>query len=90
MRVGSIDPPRESTDLPPLPRLSFLAARTTAPHPAISAAVKGLFNAMRTVPELIVAIIFVAAVACGPLPGILARTVGSTGSVQRDFMLINL
>src|SRR5262249_39604359 len=35
--------------------LAFLAARSTTPHPAISITIKGLFNAARTIPELIVA-----------------------------------
>jgi phosphonate transport system permease protein len=65
--------------------LAFLAARTTTPHPGIAAAVRGLFNAMRTVPELIVAIIFVASVGFGLLPGILALSVCSTGMLGKFY-----
>jgi phosphonate transport system permease protein len=65
--------------------LAFLAARTTSPHPAVSAAVKALFNAMRTIPELIVAIIFVASVGFGLLPGILALSVCSTGMLGKFY-----
>ncbi len=65
--------------------LAFFAARTTAPHPAISAVVKALFNAMRTIPELIVAIIFVASVGFGLLPGILALSVCSTGMLGKFY-----
>jgi phosphonate transport system permease protein len=65
--------------------LAFLAARATAPHPAISVAIKGLFNAMRTIPELIVAIVFVASVGFGLLPGILALTVCSTGMLGKFY-----
>jgi phosphonate transport system permease protein len=65
--------------------LAFLAAQTTSPHPAVSAAVKALFNAMRTIPELIVAIIFVASVGFGILPGILALSVCSTGMLGKFY-----
>jgi phosphonate transport system permease protein len=65
--------------------LAFLAARTTTPHPAISVAIKGLFNAMRTIPELIVAIVFVASVGFGLLPGILALAVCSTGMLGKFY-----
>jgi phosphonate transport system permease protein len=65
--------------------LAFLAARTTAPHPAVSVAIKGLFNALRTIPELIVAIIFVASVGFGLLPGILALCVCSTGMLGKFY-----
>jgi phosphonate transport system permease protein len=65
--------------------LAFLAARTTTPHPAISAVVKAFFNAMRTIPELIIAIIFVASVGFGLLPGILALSVCSTGMLGKFY-----
>jgi phosphonate transport system permease protein len=65
--------------------LAFLAARTTTPHAAISAAIKGLLNAMRTIPELIVAIVFVASVGFGTLPGILALAVCSTGMLGKFY-----
>jgi phosphonate transport system permease protein len=65
--------------------LAFLAARTTTPHPSVSLAVKALFNALRTIPELIVAIIFVASVGFGLLPGILALAVCSTGMLGKFY-----
>ncbi|MDR3636551.1 MAG: phosphonate ABC transporter, permease protein PhnE [Isosphaeraceae bacterium] len=65
--------------------LAFLAARTTTPHPAVSLAIKGLLNALRTIPELIVAILFVASVGFGLLPGILALAVCSTGMLGKFY-----
>jgi phosphonate transport system permease protein len=65
--------------------LAFLGARTTTPHPIIGGAIRGAFNAMRTVPELIVAIIFVASVGFGLLPGILALAVCSTGMLGKFY-----
>jgi phosphonate transport system permease protein len=65
--------------------LGFLAARTTSPHTVISWLTKGLLSAMRTIPELIIAIIFVASVGFGILPGILALAVCSTGMLGKFF-----
>jgi phosphonate transport system permease protein len=65
--------------------LGFLGARTTTPHPAFGFAVKALFNALRTIPELILAIIFVASVGFGILPGILALGVHSAGMLGKFF-----
>jgi phosphonate transport system permease protein len=65
--------------------LGFLAARSTTPHPVVSYLVKGSFNALRTIPELILAIIFVASVGFGILPGILALAVHSAGMLGKFF-----
>ncbi len=65
--------------------LGFLAARSTAPHPVFPYLVKAFFNALRTIPELILAIIFVASVGFGILPGILALAVHSTGMLGKFF-----
>jgi phosphonate transport system permease protein len=65
--------------------LAFLAARSTSPHLVVAAAVKGLLSALRTIPELIVAIIFVASVGFGLLAGILALAVCSTGMLGKFF-----
>ncbi len=63
--------------------LSFLAARTTAPHPWIAVLVKSMLNFLRTIPELVLAIIFVASVGFGILPGILAMGLHSVGSLGK-------
>jgi phosphonate transport system permease protein len=65
--------------------LAFLAARSTAPHPSIYAAARTLLNALRSVPELIMGIIFVAAVGFGALPGVLALGLHSIGMVGKFF-----
>jgi len=52
--------------------LAFLAARNTSPHPFIYHAVRLLLNGLRSIPELIMGILFVAAVGFGALPGVLA------------------
>jgi phosphonate transport system permease protein len=65
--------------------LSFLAASNTSPHPIIRAAAKGIFNVLRTIPELIMGIIFVAAVGFGILPGILALGFSSIGMLGKFY-----
>ncbi|MGE0313608.1 MAG: phosphonate ABC transporter, permease protein PhnE [Lautropia sp.] len=65
--------------------LAFLAARNTAPHPLVFQAARGLLNALRAIPELILGIIFVAAVGFGALPGVLALGLHSVGMVGKFF-----
>jgi phosphonate transport system permease protein len=65
--------------------LAFLAARNTAPHPVVYHAARTLLNALRSVPELIMGIIFVAAVGFGALPGVLALGLHSVGMVGKFF-----
>ena len=50
--------------------LAFLSARNTAPHVAVYQLARGLLNGLRSVPELIMGILFVAAVGFGALPGV--------------------
>lgn len=65
--------------------LAFLAARNTAPHPVVFQLARTLLNALRSVPELIMGIIFVAAVGFGALPGVLALGLHSVGMVGKFF-----
>lgn len=62
--------------------LAFLCAVNTSPHPLVSIVVRTLVGALRTVPELIWAMVLVTAVGLGPFPGVLAlclHTVGGLG-----------
>jgi phosphonate transport system permease protein len=63
--------------------IAFIAARNTAPHPIFYYATRALLNVNRATPELIFALIFVAAVGLGPFPGVLALAVGSVGTVGK-------
>ena len=65
--------------------LAFLAARNTSPHPVAYQLARGLLNALRSVPELIMGIIFVAAVGFGALPGVLALGLHSVGMIGKFF-----
>ncbi len=65
--------------------LAFLAARDTTPHPVVYQVARGMLNALRSVPELILGIIFVAAVGFGALPGVLALGLHSIGMVGKFF-----
>jgi phosphonate transport system permease protein len=57
----------------------LLAARNTAPHPVIYQITRFLLNVNRAIPDLIFALIFVAAVGLGPFGGVLALAIGSIG-----------
>jgi phosphonate transport system permease protein len=63
--------------------LAFLGARNTAPHPVVYQAVRTLLNGLRSIPELIMGILFVAAVGFGALPGVLALGLHSVGMVGK-------
>lgn len=65
--------------------LGFLAARNTSPHPSVFYIARTLLNALRSVPELIMGILFVAAVGFGALPGVLALGLHSVGMVGKFF-----
>ena len=65
--------------------LAFLAARNTSPHPLCYRAARLMLNFLRSIPELIMGIIFVAAVGFGALPGVLALGFHSIGMVGKFF-----
>lgn len=65
--------------------LGLLGARNTSPHPALYWVARMALNTLRSVPELIMAIIFVAAVGFGALPGALALGIHSAGMVGKFF-----
>jgi len=65
--------------------LAFLAARTSAPNKFVYQASRMVLNALRAIPELILGIIFVAAVGFGMLPGVLALGLHSIGMVGKFF-----
>ena len=57
----------------------LLAARNTSPHPYVYLATRLLLNANRAIPEIIFALVFVAAVGLGPFSGVAALSVGAVG-----------
>ncbi len=65
--------------------LALLAAPNTTPHPAIGRLLRIVLAACRSVPEIILGIIFVAAVGFGALPGVLALALHSTGMVGKFY-----
>ncbi len=65
--------------------LGFLAARNTTPNFVVYQAARLVLNVLRSIPELIMGILFVAAVGFGPLPGVLALGFHSVGMVGKFF-----
>lgn len=62
---------------------SFLASRVTTPNLAAYLADRGILNVVRALPDLLYALIFVAALGIGPLPGILALILFNIGVVAK-------
>ena len=65
--------------------LSFLANRATTPHLLAYLLVRGVINLLRTMPTLLLAILFVAMVGLGPLAGIFALTSHCIGALGKYF-----
>jgi phosphonate transport system permease protein len=65
--------------------LGFLAAGNTAPNRLVYLVCRTVLNSLRSVPELILGILFVAAVGFGALPGVLALGFHSIGMVGKFF-----
>ncbi len=65
--------------------LGLLAARNTTPHALAYHSARWILNLLRSIPELIMGILFVAAVGFGPLPGVLALGLHSVGMVGKFF-----
>ena len=55
--------------------LGFLAARNTTPHPLVYYAVRTVLNLVRTIPDLALGLLFVAAVGLGAFAGTLALAI---------------
>ncbi len=65
--------------------LGLLAARNTTPNPVVYYVARTVLNMLRTIPELFMGVLFVAAVGFGPLPGVLALGFHSIGMVGKFF-----
>ena len=65
--------------------VGILAATNTTPHSIVYFLARGILNILRSIPELIMGIIFVAAVGFGALPGALALGLHSAGMVGKFF-----
>jgi len=65
--------------------LAPLAARNFAPNPVAYRMARETLNFMRAMPDLLLALIFVAALGLGPLPGALALGVHTSGFLGKFF-----
>jgi phosphonate transport system permease protein len=65
--------------------LALLAAPNIAPNALVYQACRIVLSALRSVPEIIMGIIFVAAVGFGALPGVLALALHSVGMVGKFY-----
>ncbi len=69
--------------------ISFFAARNLAPYRWLSPVGRRFMEAVRTVPDLVYALILVWAYGIGPLAGVLAMFLHSTGSLGKLFTELN-
>ncbi len=65
--------------------LALLAAPNTSPNAVVYQGCRVVLSALRSVPEIIMGIIFVAAVGFGALPGVLALALHSVGMVGKFY-----
>ena len=65
--------------------IGLAAARNTTPHPVVYHLARAVLNVLRAIPDLIMGIVFVAAVGFGALPGVLALGLHSVGMVAKFF-----
>jgi phosphonate transport system permease protein len=65
--------------------LNFFAAENTSPTPWLRFAVKRFLEFCRTVPGIVFALIFVIAFGLGPMAGVLAIAIHSTGALGKQF-----
>lgn len=65
--------------------LNFLAAENTSPAPWLRFTVRRLLEFARTVPGIVFALIFVIAFGLGPMAGVLAIAIHSTGALGKLF-----
>lgn len=63
--------------------VGILAARNVTPHPAVYWLARGWILLVRAVPELILAVVFVAALGLGPVAGTCALAIGSIGFLAK-------
>jgi len=63
--------------------LALLGARNTTPHIVVFHLIRLLLNALRSINELVFALIFVAAVGLGPFAGVLAIALHATGMLAK-------
>jgi phosphonate transport system permease protein len=65
--------------------LNFLAAQNTSPTPWLRFVIRRLLEFARTVPGIVFALIFVIAFGLGPMAGVLAIAIHSTGALGKQF-----
>ncbi len=63
--------------------ISFLASRVTSPNAFVYLLDRGILSVVRALPDILYALVFVAALGIGPLPGILALILFNIGVVAK-------
>ena len=65
--------------------LGPLSTRNLSPHPMVYRVAREMLNFMRAMPDLLLALLFVAAIGLGPMAGILALSIHTAGFLGKFF-----
>lgn len=65
--------------------LAYFAAVNVSPSPAVATVARIAIGSLRTVPELVWAMILVSAIGLGPFPGVIALTLHSAGGLGKFY-----
>ncbi len=65
--------------------ISFFAAKNTSPHWSVYGTLRALLSFLRSVPEIVFALVFVPTVSLGPLAGVLALAIHNIGVMGKLF-----
>ena len=65
--------------------LGFLAARNTSPSSIVCALSRSFVSLLRSIPEILYALIFVVALGIGPAAGVMALSVGTIGLLSKFY-----
>lgn len=63
--------------------LALLGAANTSPYPSVALVTRLAINSLRTIPEVVWALLLVSVVGLGPLAGVLALTLHTTGGLGK-------
>lgn len=65
--------------------ISFLGARNITPSPYVYHGIRFFFNAIRSIPELVLALVFIPTLGLGPMPAVLALMIHNVGVFGKLF-----
>jgi phosphonate transport system permease protein len=65
--------------------VAFLAARNATPHPLVALTARGVASVMRSIPDLLLALLLASALGLGQVPGVLALAFATVGFLVKAY-----